>query len=88
MLRILLFTQICKDKYEAEIWFVALRALISQGNCQKWRTEIRIDDALSDSSSDRTERNSLSVLSFSSSDAIHEVAYCPTHRALKIFYNI
>lgn len=63
---------ICKDKYEAEIWFVALRALISRGNSQKWRTEIRIDDALSDSSTDQTERNSLSVQSQRSSNAIHE----------------
>lgn len=51
---------------------MALRALISRGNSQKWRTEIRIDDALSDSSTDQTERNSLSVQSQRSSNAIHE----------------
>ncbi|KAH6821281.1 hypothetical protein C2S53_015274 [Perilla frutescens var. hirtella] len=50
---------ICKDNYEAEIWFVALRALISRGDSKKWRTEIRADDALSDSSTDQTERRSL-----------------------------
>ncbi|KAI3454653.1 hypothetical protein Pfo_011316 [Paulownia fortunei] len=63
---------ICKDKYEAEIWFVALRALVSRGNCQKWRTEIRTDGTLSDCSSDRTERNSQSILSNSSDNAVHE----------------
>ncbi|KAL8042236.1 hypothetical protein ABFS82_09G037700 [Erythranthe guttata] len=63
---------ICKDKSEAEIWFVALRALISQGNVQKWTTEIRADGTLSDCSSDQTERNSQSIVSNSSSDAVHE----------------
>ncbi|XP_011071628.1 uncharacterized protein LOC105157032 [Sesamum indicum] len=63
---------ICKDKYEAEIWFVALRALISRGNSQRWRTEIRTEGILSDCSSDQIERNSQSVLSNSSSDAVHE----------------
>lgn len=70
----MLFPQICKDKYEAEIWFVALRVLISRGNCQKWRTDIRTDDALSDTSSDWTEQDSLSGQSHSSSNVIHEVA--------------
>ncbi|KAK6117958.1 hypothetical protein DH2020_048295 [Rehmannia glutinosa] len=63
---------ICKDKHEAEIWFVALRALVSRGNCQKWGTEIRTDSSLSDCSSDRTETTSQSILSNSSDDAVHE----------------
>ncbi|PIN00741.1 putative protein, contains RCC1 domain [Handroanthus impetiginosus] len=63
---------ICKDKHEAEIWFVALSALISRGNSQKWRTEIRSDITLSDCSSDQTERNSQSILSNSSGDGVHE----------------
>ncbi|KAL8457412.1 hypothetical protein ACS0TY_035317 [Phlomoides rotata] len=63
---------VCKDKYEAETWFVALKALISRGNFQKWRTEIRIDGALSDCSSDQAENNFQSVQSYSSNNANHE----------------
>ncbi|GFP99371.1 E3 ubiquitin-protein ligase herc2 [Phtheirospermum japonicum] len=63
---------ICKDKCEAETWFVALRALLSQGNCRKWGSGFKTDATLSDCSSDQTERSSLSILSNSSEDAIHE----------------
>ncbi|CAI9753869.1 unnamed protein product [Fraxinus pennsylvanica] len=64
--------QICKDKDEAEIWFVALKALTSQGNFQKWRTGIGIDCTSSDNSSTLTERNSESILSSSSCDTKNE----------------
>ncbi|XP_028065915.1 PH, RCC1 and FYVE domains-containing protein 1-like [Camellia sinensis] len=30
---------ICKDKDEAEKWFISLKALISRGHQRKWRTE-------------------------------------------------
>ncbi|XP_057949975.1 PH, RCC1 and FYVE domains-containing protein 1-like [Malania oleifera] len=30
---------ICKDKDEAEVWFVALKALISPGNYRKWKSD-------------------------------------------------
>ncbi|KAL2515900.1 Regulator of chromosome condensation (RCC1) family with FYVE zinc finger domain [Forsythia ovata] len=63
---------ICKDKDEAEIWFVALKALTSQGNFQKWRTGIGIDSGSSDNSSTLAERNSESILSSISCDAKHE----------------
>ncbi|KAL6583976.1 hypothetical protein OROMI_003265 [Orobanche minor] len=39
-----------KDKCGAEIWFVALRALVSSGNYQKLRTEMITDGSLSDCS--------------------------------------
>ncbi|KAL6541347.1 hypothetical protein OROHE_011055 [Orobanche hederae] len=39
-----------KHKCGAEIWFVALRALVSCGNYQKWRTEMITDGSLSDCS--------------------------------------
>ncbi|TVU11963.1 hypothetical protein EJB05_45575 [Eragrostis curvula] len=32
---------ICKDKDEAEAWFVGLKALISQLNCEKWTEEVK-----------------------------------------------
>lgn len=38
---------ICKDKDEAEIWFVGLKALVTRGNNRKWRFESRTDDSLS-----------------------------------------
>ncbi|XP_059303586.1 PH, RCC1 and FYVE domains-containing protein 1-like isoform X1 [Lycium ferocissimum] len=57
---------ICKDKEEAEVWFVALRALISRVNCQKWTRDIRHDAAYSDGSTSVTQR-SLSSSSGSSS---------------------
>lgn len=34
---------ICKDKDEAEAWFVALKAIISRRNCKKWTTETKND---------------------------------------------
>ncbi|XP_020206059.1 PH, RCC1 and FYVE domains-containing protein 1 isoform X2 [Cajanus cajan] len=37
---------ICKDKDEAEIWFVGLKALITRVNSRKWRFESRTDDSL------------------------------------------
>ncbi|KAK1258524.1 hypothetical protein QJS04_geneDACA014853 [Acorus gramineus] len=37
---------ICKDKDEAEVWFVGLKALICRGNNRKWRTESKSDRAL------------------------------------------
>ncbi|KAG9154734.1 hypothetical protein Leryth_014229 [Lithospermum erythrorhizon] len=60
---------ICKDKDEAEIWFVSLRELISQGNCQKGKTGFKCGSTSSDSSSALTRRNSQkSFTSSSSSD--------------------
>lgn len=41
--------QICKDKDEAEVWFVGLKALISRGNFSKWRIDIKSDSTSSES---------------------------------------
>lgn len=62
--------QICKDKDEAEIWFVALRALISRGHYKKWRNEASSDSA--SSSSAHTQRNS-PLFSSCSSDTVLKV---------------
>lgn len=61
---------ICKDKDEAEIWFTALRALISKVNYQKWRSEIKSNNGSSNFS--LTDQESQSIESSSSSDAVYE----------------
>ncbi|XP_065861404.1 PH, RCC1 and FYVE domains-containing protein 1-like [Euphorbia lathyris] len=58
---------ICKDKDEAEVWFVGLKALITRGSYQrKWRLDSRSETAASDSPQTRLRRHS--TLSISSSD--------------------
>ncbi|XP_010265064.1 PREDICTED: uncharacterized protein LOC104602902 [Nelumbo nucifera] len=49
---------ICKDKDEAEVWFVALKALISHGNYRKCRNEPKNDRISSDSPRGITQRTS------------------------------
>lgn len=55
--------QICKDKDEAEVWFVGLKALITRGN-YKWRSASRCDSVSSDSLHSRSRRNSPSIAPF------------------------
>ncbi|XVE53255.1 hypothetical protein DITRI_Ditri02bG0189500 [Diplodiscus trichospermus] len=40
---------ICKDKDEAEVWFIGLKELISRGTHRKGRSEVRTDNASVDS---------------------------------------
>ncbi|KAL5720035.1 hypothetical protein ACHQM5_012746 [Ranunculus cassubicifolius] len=54
---------ICKDKDEAEVWFVGLKALISRGHNRKWRTESRSDGISSEANSPRTYTRRSSPLS-------------------------
>lgn len=54
----------CKDKDEAEVWFVGLNALISRDNCHKWRNELISDNGSVDSPNTRTRRNSPSITPF------------------------
>ncbi|KAJ8637038.1 hypothetical protein MRB53_011305 [Persea americana] len=54
---------ICKDKDEAEVWFVGLKALISRGHPRKWRTESRSEAVSSESNSPRTYTRRSSPLS-------------------------
>ncbi|KAK6924991.1 FYVE zinc finger [Dillenia turbinata] len=61
---------ICKDKEEAEIWLVALRALISGDSYSKWRSESLPDSYSSDIISNSTRRSSSSVASSISSDTV------------------
>lgn len=41
--------QICKDKDEAEVWFVGLKALLARGSHRKTKSEARSEAASSDS---------------------------------------
>ncbi|XP_031269082.1 PH, RCC1 and FYVE domains-containing protein 1 isoform X1 [Pistacia vera] len=61
---------ICKDKDEAELWFTALRALISPGNYRKSKSEATIDSISSDSPFCHTQKNSLCSVSSTSTDII------------------
>ncbi|KAI3429155.1 uncharacterized protein J3R85_008573 [Psidium guajava] len=53
---------ICKDKDEAEVWFVGLKALTTRGNFRKWRSDTTSETASSESPHAR--RNSPSVSPF------------------------
>lgn len=65
---------ICKDKDEAEVWFVGLKALISRGHHRKWRTESRSDGISSEANSPRTYTRRSSPLSspFGSGDSLQK----------------
>ncbi|KAK9675850.1 hypothetical protein RND81_11G035900 [Saponaria officinalis] len=62
---------ICKDKDEAEVWFVALKALISSGGWRKWRAEPRESSTSADGSTTRRFHHSFS--SFDGGDAHNHV---------------
>lgn len=59
---------ICKDKGEAEVWFVGLKALITRSNNPKWRSEPICDSVSSASPHSRTRRNSPSIAPFDPGD--------------------
>ncbi|KAM1102738.1 hypothetical protein ACFX19_011530 [Malus domestica] len=56
--------QICKDKDEAEVWFVGLKAIITRGNYRNWRSESRLEGTSIDSPHARTRRHSPTVTPF------------------------
>ncbi|KAG9451265.1 hypothetical protein H6P81_011230 [Aristolochia fimbriata] len=60
---------ICKDKDEAEVWFVGLKALIARGAYTKWKPDGRSDRGSSDTNSPQTRRNS-PLTAFGGSDTI------------------
>ncbi|KAL6187678.1 hypothetical protein ACLB2K_039074 [Fragaria x ananassa] len=56
---------ICKDKDEAEVWFVGLKALINRGSYRDLRIESRSDNSIStDTPLARTRRSSPSIAPF------------------------
>ncbi|XP_057415182.1 PH, RCC1 and FYVE domains-containing protein 1 isoform X3 [Lotus japonicus] len=59
---------ICKDKDEAEIWFVGLKALVARGTYNKWRFEARPDSLYSESPKSGTRRSPPSITPFDPGD--------------------
>ncbi|CAN6208179.1 unnamed protein product [Urochloa humidicola] len=59
---------ICKDKDEAEAWFVGLKALISASNCERWVIETK-DDKVSDTPAQHIQGDSPLAFPFYGSDA-------------------
>ncbi|KAF5739251.1 hypothetical protein HS088_TW12G00453 [Tripterygium wilfordii] len=60
---------ICKDKDEAEVWFVGLKALVNRSNNHcKWRIDTRSDSTSSDSPHSRTRKKSPSITPFDPGD--------------------
>ncbi|GMH01708.1 hypothetical protein Nepgr_003547 [Nepenthes gracilis] len=76
---------ICKDKDEAEVWFVGLKSLISNSSWRPWRTEARESSASSDSSN--AQKNNQSNLSPDSKD-IHHLENPPQAGLGKAFSDI
>ncbi|XP_043691587.1 PH, RCC1 and FYVE domains-containing protein 1-like isoform X2 [Telopea speciosissima] len=65
---------ICKDKDEAEAWFIGLKSLISRSHHRNWRTESRSDGLSSEANSPRTYTRRSSPLSspFGSGDSFQK----------------
>ncbi|XP_042504203.1 PH, RCC1 and FYVE domains-containing protein 1-like isoform X2 [Macadamia integrifolia] len=65
---------ICKDKDEAEAWFIGLKSLISRSHPCKWRTDSRSDGISSEANSPRTYTRRSSPLSspFGSGDSFQK----------------
>ncbi|XP_077250143.1 PH, RCC1 and FYVE domains-containing protein 1-like [Tasmannia lanceolata] len=65
---------ICKDKDEAEVWFIGLKALISRGHHRKYRTESRSDGISTEPNSPKTYTRRSSPLSspFGSVDSLQK----------------
>uniref|UniRef100_A0A0A9EGA8 PH domain-containing protein n=1 Tax=Arundo donax TaxID=35708 RepID=A0A0A9EGA8_ARUDO len=78
---------ICKDKNEAEAWFVGLKALISRWKCERGMTETK-DDKVSDGLTKHILGGSLSASSFYSSDVDNKVLQSVNARELCGFGNI
>jgi len=77
---------ICKDKDEAEVWFVGLKALISRGHHIKWKTDSKIDGAASSETSSPisyTRRNSPLSFPFGSADSIQKFKILETCRGVR-----
>ncbi|KAK8470818.1 hypothetical protein PHAVU_003G066900 [Phaseolus vulgaris] len=79
---------ICKDKEEAEIWFVGLKALVTRANNRKW-FESRTDDShCSDSPKSSTRRSTPSNTPFSDPGDAGGAAFDVKNRWVKAFSEI
>ncbi|KNA09842.1 hypothetical protein SOVF_149880 [Spinacia oleracea] len=63
---------ICKDKDEAEVWFVGLKALISNNGWRKWRNEAR-ESSTSSADGSITRRNHQTFASLDAGSAVCQV---------------
>ncbi|KAK8710724.1 hypothetical protein V6N13_146037 [Hibiscus sabdariffa] len=63
---------ICKDRDEAELWFTALRVLISEGDNRRRKSDSTSDNTSTESQCSCTQRNSVSNVSLASSDTIYK----------------
>jgi hypothetical protein len=78
---------ICKDKDEAEVWFVGLKALVSRAQLQKPRFEFKIGGPALDVSSQyslHTSNSSPLTSPFGSTESLHQVCFstCTSHSSL------
>ncbi|XP_062111643.1 PH, RCC1 and FYVE domains-containing protein 1-like isoform X2 [Humulus lupulus] len=60
---------ICKDKDEAEVWFVGLNALITRDNYRKYKIDATCENGSIDSPNTRTRRSSPSITPFDPGDS-------------------
>ncbi|XP_021640132.2 PH, RCC1 and FYVE domains-containing protein 1 isoform X2 [Hevea brasiliensis] len=73
---------ICKDKDEAEVWFVGLKALISRDNYQrKWRIESKSESIPSNSPQTRTRKHSPSISPFDPGQGDSQGSQVPVNSA-------
>ncbi len=71
--------QICKDKDEAEVWFVGLEVAISRAHLQTPRFHSEIEDVPSFGSMSPylpTRKSSPLISRFDGTDSLHQVGVC------------
>jgi hypothetical protein len=66
--------QICKDKDEAEVWFVGLKASIAGAQRRKSRFDTKLEGSDATSPT-RTRKSSPLTSPFGSTDSLHQVCY-------------
>lgn len=65
------YGQICKDKDEAEVWFVGLKALITRGSYSKWKIDAKSGNTSSDSPNACIRKSSPTVIPFVRSNVFY-----------------
>ncbi|XP_030483993.2 PH, RCC1 and FYVE domains-containing protein 1 isoform X2 [Cannabis sativa] len=79
---------ICKDKDEAEVWFVGLNALITRDNYRKYKIDATCENGSTDSPNTRTRRSSPSIAPFDPGDAAVNFENAAQSRMGKAFADI
>lgn len=65
--------QICKDKDEAEVWFVGLKASVAGAQLRKSRFDPKLRGTSDTTSPARTRKSSPLTSPFGSTDNLHQV---------------